>query len=121
MIWLRRTWHCVVRGARRALTNGRRLLFGDRLYRVERVDEEPNHLRPGVLYVIEDTGEDWAACMTCPGGCGQALYMNLLPDTKPVWQMKMERDNVPTLTPSVWRREGCGCHFNLCQGRIQWY
>ena len=89
-------------------------------YRVERVDNDPEHAKPGVLYVVEDVGRPWAAVMACPGGCGQLLHMNLIPDTKPVWRLTTGSEGAPTLHPSIWRREGCGCHFYLRQGRVEW-
>jgi hypothetical protein len=46
--------------------------------------------------------------------------MNLIPDTKPVWKLTEEQDGAVTLQPSVWRREGCGCHFVLHKGRVGW-
>lgn len=117
---LHEVWLRLVRRTRCAWASGKGLLIGPRPYQMQRVREEPDRLQPNVLYVIEDTGRDWAACMACPGGCGQILHMNLLPDSRPVWNLRVERGDVPTLTPSVWRREGCGCHFNLRRGRIEW-
>jgi len=92
----------------------------DEPFRIERVDDEPDRFAPRALYVIEDTGRAWAAAMACPGGCGQVLHMNLLPDTAPVWQLTEHADGTVSLAPSVWRREGCGCHFWLRRGRIEW-
>jgi hypothetical protein len=92
----------------------------ERIYRIKRTDDEPDRASPGVLYVIEDAGQAWAAVLACPGGCGQILHMNLLPDTKPVWQLTEHLDRTVSLSPSVWRREGCGCHFFLHRGRIVW-
>lgn len=100
--WLRRSW------------------LGDRPFRTADADEEPDHLDPRTVYVIKDAGQSWAAVMSCPGGCGQVLHMNLLPDTKPVWKLTEHSDGTVSLTPSVWRREGCGCHFWLRSGRVNW-
>jgi Family of unknown function (DUF6527) len=90
------------------------------LYRLERVDDEPTKPKPNILYVVEDGGRLWSALMACPDGCGQVLHMNLIPDTKPVWRLTEHADRTATLHPSVWRREGCGCHFNLRAGRVEW-
>jgi hypothetical protein len=91
-----------------------------RVFLVRRIEDEPDQYQPGILYVVEDTGVPWAAAMACPCGCGNSLHMNLLPDTKPVWSLKIERDGAPTLTPSVWRQEGCHSHFFLRRGHIKW-
>jgi Family of unknown function (DUF6527) len=87
---------------------------------VQYVDDEPDQCKPGVLYVIEDAGRPWTAVMACPCGCGNALHMNLIADTQPVWALKIDGRGTPTLAPSVWRREGCRSHFVLRRGRIEW-
>ena len=107
--YLARFWHWILREPR-----------WDRLYLVRHIDDEPDAYSPGVLYVIEDTGKPWAAAMDCPCGCGNALHMNLLLDTKPVWSLKINSRGAPTLAPSVWRREGCCSHFVLRNGHIKW-
>jgi len=101
-LWLRDRW---TRGA---------------LFRIEHVEDEPVRLSPRTVYIIRDAGQDWAAIMSCPGGCGQVLHMNLIPDSKPVWRLTEHPGLTASLWPSVWRREGCGCHFWLKRGRIQW-
>jgi hypothetical protein len=91
-----------------------------RVHLIRRVNDEPDKCAPGILYVIEDADRTWAATMACPCGCGHPLHMNLIPDSKPVWNLNVEADGSPTLTPSVWRREACDCHFLLRQGQIIW-
>jgi hypothetical protein len=90
------------------------------LYSVARVDDEPRRLNARVLYIVEDAGIAWSAIMACPCRCGAVLHMNLIPDAKPVWRLDQRPDGVPSLTPSVWRMEGCRSHFFLRDGRIEW-
>ncbi len=90
------------------------------LYRAQRIADEPDRPEAGVVYVMEDAGIAWAAAMACPGGCGQVLHMNLIPDSEPVWLLTEHPNGTVSLHPSVWRREGCGCHFVLRQGKIEW-
>lgn len=90
------------------------------LYKVRRVDDEPETVETGFVYVVEDAGIAWAAVISCPGGCGQLLHMNLIPDSEPVWRLTEHADRTATLAPSVWRKEGCGCHFLLYHGKILW-
>lgn len=103
-----RFWHLIVGSSRGPA------------YRIVLVEGEPDVLRPKRLYVIEDAGVSWTAVMVCPGGCGQTLHMNLLPDSKPVWRLTQDERGLVTLRPSVWQREGCGCHFFLRKGKIEW-
>lgn len=92
----------------------------NRIFRVLSVDDEPERLSPGVLYVLEDAGQTWTAIMKCPGGCGQALHMNLIQDSKPVWTLTKNPDGSVSLSPSIWRKEGCGCHFWIRNSKINW-
>lgn len=88
-------------------------------YRTQRVDERPNLLHPGVLYVV---GKEklFCAAMLCPCGCGDDLYMSLVDGDSPRWRVKTYRDGTSTMTPSVWRRVGCKSHFILFRGRPLW-
>jgi Family of unknown function (DUF6527) len=82
-------------------------------------DDLPDEAVPGKLYLIGEGGRHWIAAMRCPCGCGETLEMNLLPDSKPVWKLKVE-NMVPTLHPSVWRKDGCRAHYLLRNGRVIW-
>jgi hypothetical protein len=107
-------------GCRRALAVLRQWTFWPARYRVIRVPEEPTKGYPGELYVVEDAGVQWTAVMACPDRCGNLLHMNLLPDTKPLWVLTEEPNGTASLSPSVWRREGCESHFFLRNGRVKW-
>jgi hypothetical protein len=89
-------------------------------YRVRRVDERPEVPAAGVLYVIGHGEHIWEAAMRCPNGCGRTLSMNLLPAEKPCWKLEEHPDGSATLSPSIWRKTDCGCHFLVRRGRIQW-
>ena len=90
------------------------------IYREQHVADLPDTLRRDKLYVVGEDGHDWTAAMTCPGGCGKILEMNLLPDAHPVWRVATGEDRAASLQPSVWLKSGCGCHFVLTEGRVRW-
>jgi hypothetical protein len=92
----------------------------DAIYWISRVADEPEELAPGALYVVEDAGQAWAAILACPCGCGEPLHANLIPDSEPVWKLTEHPNGRATLTPSVWRLDGCRAHFILREGRIIW-
>ena len=95
-------------------------IIGLPIYRTERIADEPEIGAIGRIYLVADAGRCWAAVMACPGGCGQMLHMNLLPDVHPVWRLTEHADGSASLFPSVWLRNGCGCHFFVRHGRIDW-
>jgi len=98
-------------------------LFGarrERIYRAVRVDDLPDVLAPGSVYLAGEDDNLWAAAMRCPCGCGDAIELNLLTQVRPSWIADRHADGAVTLTPSVWRQKGCGSHFILRHGRILW-
>jgi len=90
------------------------------VYRGEHVDDLPDNLKRATVYIVGEDGYDWTAAMLCPGGCGKTLEMNLLPDAKPVWQVREQPNRIVTLHPSIWMKTGCACHFVLRNGRVRW-
>lgn len=84
------------------------------------VEELPDELDARTLYVVGEKGYVWFAAMLCPCGCGSTLHLNMLPDSRPRWKLTEHRDGTPSLHPSVWRVKGCGSHFFLRRGLIDW-
>lgn len=84
------------------------------------VEELPDCIDPGVIYVAGENGYLWFAAMICPCGCGETLYMNLQRDRRPCWRFTVDRRGTATLHPSVWRQVGCRSHFFLRHGVVQW-
>ena len=90
------------------------------VYWTRLVAERPDVLAPGVLYVIGHGEHVWEAALRCPNRCGRTLSMNLLPAEKPCWKLEEHPDGTASLSPSIWRKTDCGCHFFLKSGRIHW-
>jgi hypothetical protein len=109
MAWFYRFW----RGLQR------RFLRGPVALETAFVTELPSELRSDTVYVITDDGEPWSAGMLCPCGCREVLYMSLL-DGSPSWSLSTHRNGTASLSPSVWRTQGCRSHFFLRRGRIDW-
>lgn len=80
----------------------------------------PDTLPRRDLVLLRDAGEDWSVAMRCPCGCKQRVELPLIPDAKPRWSLRMERGRHPTLSPSVWLREGCRSHYFVRGGRVRW-
>ncbi len=92
----------------------------DKPLRATWIEELPDHLDPGTVYVAGENGHVWFAAMICPCGCGETLYMNLQQDRRPCWRLTVDQRGAVTLHPSVWRQVGCRSHFFLRQGVVQW-
>lgn len=92
-----------------------------KVYDVNYVEDLPDKLAPRTVYVVCEGDYQLNASMACPQKrCEVVLNMNLAPDDDPQWTMHNNSKGRPTLNPSVWRTEDCGCHFVLRHGRIKW-
>jgi hypothetical protein len=83
-------------------------------------DELPVCLPRRNLVLASKDGEQWCVGMTCPCGCKQRIELPLLREVKPRWELRLDKRGKPTLTPSVWIREGCCSHFYVRNGRVIW-
>jgi hypothetical protein len=90
------------------------------IFRPVHVEDLPDALSPGSVYLAGEGENLWAAAMLCPCGCGEVIELNLLPQVRPRWAVDEHVDGKLTLTPSVWRQKGCRSHFILRDGRIIW-
>lgn len=90
--------------------------------RIETIDGEvlPKKLPRRNIVLLRDAGENWSVGMRCPCGCGQHIELALIPEARPRWKLLQDPDGIPTLTPSVWLREGCRSHFFVRRGRVDW-
>lgn len=84
------------------------------------VEELPDRLQRDAIYVAGENEYVWFAAMLCPCGCGETVYMNLQPETRPCWRVVRHQEGSITLHPSIWRQVGCRSHFFIRRGLIQW-
>ena len=88
--------------------------------RCEHVEDFPDSLKPGALYIAGQEPHLWAAALLCPCGCGDVIHLNLLKDASPSWTLRRHRNRSVTVMPSVWRTKGCRSHFFIRNSRIEW-
>jgi hypothetical protein len=90
-------------------------------YSALHVADLPDKLEKGRVYVVGENGHHWSAGLKCPGGCGNVLEINLVPDMRPLWHFVENPDGTITIEPSIWRKRDCECHFRITNGRVRWY
>lgn len=49
--------------------------------------------------------------MRCPCGCGYVVELLVVTEAKPRWDVRVDTNGTPTLTPSVWLQKGRHSHF----------
>jgi hypothetical protein len=59
---------------------------------------------------------DCRADLPCPCGCGAIISLNLIPNIKPCWKVKLNN-----ITPSINRNIGCKSHFSIVGGKVEWH
>lgn len=82
---------------------GKQYVFVNIAERINWVD-----VQEGIVYVCE---RENIAQMRCPCGCGDVIYINLIPDTHPGWTITGN-----TIKPSLNRSSGCRSHFSITNG-----
>lgn len=83
-------------------------------------DDVPKLLQEKTIYIVQEDGILWHVSMLCPCGCGETLYLNLIPDERPCWRLTKHHNKTVSLYPSVWRKIGCYSHFWFRRGRVVW-
>jgi hypothetical protein len=84
------------------------------------VENFPDALSLGTIYIAGENGRYWAAAMCCPCRCGAAVHLSLVKEDAPSWYLTFDRKGRPTLSPSIWRTSGCRSHFFVRHGMIIW-
>ena len=91
-------------------------------FRLQVVDGDslPPVVPVGALVLARDGNEDWCVGMKCPCGCGRTIELLLIPEAKPRWSLSLDAAGLPSLSPSVFLRDGCRAHVWLRGGRVTW-
>jgi uncharacterized protein DUF6527 len=84
------------------------------------VDGEPLRLRRNIMYVRESAGGPAFGYLACPCGCGTTLHLRFIGERRPRWSLSIDVEGRVTVHPSVWRGTGCGSHFFVRRGCIEW-
>jgi hypothetical protein len=96
------------------------LLRQPKPFQTFRVTELPQELSPIKVYLVGEGQYQWFVAVLCPCNCGDTLYLNLTPNSRPRWNLTQHDDDTVTLYPSVSRSVGCKSHFLLQRGLIKW-
>ncbi len=86
------------------------------------VDDLPEEstVREKTVYVVGENGYHWVAAFKCPCGCGDLIQLNLIPEGKHIWRIRMQEESF-SIYPSVDRvYSNCRSHFNLTRGNVVW-
>ncbi len=92
----------------------------DRRIEIAKGDFLPPKMPRRNLVLVRDGGEHWSVGFTCPCGCRRTIELLLVPEANPHWKLLVGPRGRPTLTPSVWLRDGCRSHFWVRNGKIIW-
>ena len=71
------------------------------------------------IYIVGQQGFPKWAIMRCPCGCKEQLTLSLMKQKKPNWEISIQNQKI-SLSPSVWKNEGCRSHFFLKKGKVIW-
>ena len=89
-------------------------------WKIVYVEDAPDVLRVGRVYIVGGKEHPFQAVMDCPCGCGSPIWLDLVPGDGEHWTAHSGRREVASLNPSVWRTDGCCSHFILKSGSVRW-
>ncbi|WP_254353840.1 DUF6527 family protein (plasmid) [Pantoea allii] len=72
-----------------------------------------------IIFVVDGGIEKWA-CLKCPGNCGKTISLSLNQARRPRWTLIHDCLYRPTVKPSIHQKNGCGCHFWITKGKVEW-
>jgi hypothetical protein len=90
-------------------------------YKAIFIEDPPDQVLDGVIYLIGENSNPWSASFICPCGCKELISLSLIKADHPSWRASYRRDGSDiTIHPSVWRTKGCRSHFFIRKGRVVW-
>ena len=90
-------------------------------WHAEFVEDPPDEVRTGRVYVVGEKSSPFQVIMDCPCGCRDRIYLDLVPSrTSQHWKLTLEQRGGVSLHPSVWRKDKCHSHFWLKDGKVRW-
>ena len=111
----------MIAALRKLVRYARRRFVGPDRLRTVHVEELPNRLESGTLYVLGEGPYRWSVALQCPCRCRDVIQLNLLAEAEPRWKLTLHGDDTVTLYPSIWRQKGCRSHFFIRRGKIEWF
>ncbi|SKD00515.1 hypothetical protein SAMN05660461_1845 [Chitinophaga ginsengisegetis] len=103
-------------------------IWGKLMVLFRKIDYKPIHVTrfptdfeifDKTIYIIGHPGFPKWAVMQCPCGCKVPLTLSLMKHKKPNWECNIKNQKA-TLSPSVWKTDGCKSHFFLRNGKVIW-
>jgi hypothetical protein len=86
-------------------------------YKTVLVDEAPNELEVGLLYLQTNRGRPLALEFICPCGCGDKIELSLMEENRPSWRISEDLE-FPSVSPSIRRVVACRSHFWIDEGEV---
>ena len=83
-------------------------------------DSLPAQLPKRDLVLAREGTEEWSVGMLCPCGCSRVVELLLVKEANPRWSLSVDAKGRPSLSPSVWLKQGCRSHFFVRSGRVVW-
>jgi|SRR5882724_8528874 len=90
-------------------------------FRAQYVAELPQAPAPWTVYIGRDSDKQvWGGVLRCPCGCEQNIHLNFIRGHDAVWSYRVQKNNVVTISPSIWKKRGCRSHFFIREGMLIW-
>ena len=91
-------------------------------YKVEIIPDNPNPdtLNDNIVYVVGCKKYIKWAYLKCPCGCNDTIMLSLDRKKYPSWSVKQGMLGQATISPSIYKQDGCRSHFFIKKGQLIW-
>lgn len=80
----------------------------------------PDKLADKTIYVVRNNKLYKWVLMKCPCGCNDLITLSLMKSHKPNWRIKFDLAKRISLSPSIWKKDGCRSHFFISKSKLKW-
>ena len=104
----------------RSYINFMGIMFNKNYFKIVFCDEYPERIDTDIIYIMGEGRFFWSIILKCPCGCGDIMQLNLHKDTHPYWNIKFHISGAISISPSIWKKDGCRAHFYIKRSNLIW-
>lgn len=96
------------------------LSFFRKKYYIKPARDYPEEIKRNTIYIVGTIVNPQYAVFQCPCKCGRIVELNLNPDSSPCWTINWSPFGTISISPSIWRKQGCESHFFIKRSSVIW-
>ena len=90
-------------------------------YKTKWIEDVPIKIHKKTVYILGGKNHPFQVIMRCPRFCKKNIYLNISKQYKKRWNVVKHKNGTISISPSIWIKDQCNCHYWFRKGRIFWY